>query len=233
VDSEHSAIFQCLQGEHQQALKKIILTASGGPFREMTKTQIIKMGVKQALQHPNWSMGNKITIDSATMMNKGLEIIEAAWLFNVPLEQIQVVVHPQSIIHSMVEFCDTSVIAQLGLPDMKVPIQYALSYPERLSNRLKSLSLTAVGNLTFEPTDEDRFPCLRLAKEAQKIGKTMPCVLTKANDVLVEAFLQERISFYELSDYIEDIMSKHQPQAYNSLDDLLEVETWVESTLCF
>ncbi len=233
VDSEHSAIFQCLQGEKSLALKKIILTASGGPFRKMTKSQIEEMGVKEALKHPNWSMGSKITIDSATMMNKGLEIIEAVWLFNIALENIEVVVHPQSIIHSMVEFHDTSVIAQLGLPDMKVPIQFALSYPNRLPNNLASLSLTDICTLTFEKTDEDRFPCLRLAKEAQKIGKTMPCVLTKANDMLVEAFLNEKIGFYGLSDSIERLMHKHNPCEYHSLDDLLEVEAWVESTLCF
>ena len=232
VDSEHSAIFQCLQGERKQWLKKIILTASGGPFREMTKSQIETMGVKEALNHPNWSMGNKITIDSATMMNKGLEIIEAAWLFNVSLSEIDVVVHPQSIIHSMVEFQDTSVIAQLGLPDMRVPIQYALSYPERLVNKLPSLSLTDIHTLTFEPIDENKFPCIRLAKEAQSIGKTMPCVLTKANDMLVEAFLYKKIGFYELSDKIERLMNKHHPYEYHSMEDLLEVEAWVESTLC-
>ena len=231
VDSEHSAIFQCLHGEKKQWLKKIILTASGGPFREMKKSQIRMMGVKEALNHPNWSMGNKITIDSATMMNKGLEIIEAAWLFNVSLTEIDVVVHPQSIIHSMVEFQDTSVIAQLGLPDMRVPIQYALSYPERLVNTLPSLSLTEIHTLTFEPIDENKFPCIRLAKEAQKIGMTMPCVLTKANDLLVEAFLYDKIGFYELSDKIETLMNEHHPYEYHSMDDLLEVEAWVESTL--
>ncbi len=233
VDSEHSAIFQCLQGEKRQSLKRLILTASGGPFRQMTKSQIIEMGVKEALKHPNWSMGNKITIDSATMMNKGLEIIEAAWLFKIDLDKIDVVVHPQSIIHSMVEFHDTSVIAQLGLPDMKVPIQYALSYPHRLQNNLMSLSLTDITTLTFEKTDEDKFPCLRLAKEAQRIGKTMPCVLTKANDLLVEAFLKEKISFYGISESIEMLMQKHHSYEYDSLDDLLEVEAWVESALCF
>ncbi len=233
VDSEHSAVFQCLNGEDERQIQKIVLTASGGPFLNWDRESIRKSDVNDALKHPNWTMGQKITVDSATMMNKGLEIIEAAWLFDITPEQIEVVVHPQSIIHSMVEFCDTSVIAQLGLPDMKVPIQYALTYPDRISNHLESLSLEKIGQLTFQPPDQVRFPCLRLAKEALKIGKTMPCVLNAANDILVERYLNRKISFYELSEQIEDVMQKHQPVEYQSLQDLLEVENWVKSTLRF
>lgn len=233
VDSEHSAVFQCLNGEDERQIQKIVLTASGGPFLNWDMESIRNSEVSDALKHPNWTMGKKITIDSATMMNKGLEIIEAAWLFDLTPDQIEVVVHPQSIIHSMVEFCDTSVIAQLGLPDMKVPIQYALTYPERISNQLKSLSLDKIGQLTFQPPDLVRFPCLRLAKEALKIGKTMPCVLNAANDILVERYLNRKISFYELSEQIENVMQKHQPVEYQSLQDLLEVENWVKSTLRF
>jgi 1-deoxy-D-xylulose-5-phosphate reductoisomerase len=206
VDSEHSAVFQCLNGEAERQVRKIVLTASGGPFLNWDMESIRNSDVNDALKHPNWTMGQKITVDSATMMNKGLEIIEAAWLFGLSPEQIDVVVHPQSIIHSMVEFCDTSVIAQLGLPDMKVPIQYALTYPDRISNQLKSLSLDKIGQLTFQLPDQVRFPCLRLAKEALKIGKTMPCVLNAANDILVERYLRRKISFYELSEQIENLM---------------------------
>lgn len=232
VDSEHSAVFQCLMGEKHDTVKRIVLTASGGPFRQWTREAIEKASYREALNHPNWSMGRKITIDSATMMNKGLEIIEAAWLFRLKSHQIDVLVHPQSIIHSMVEFCDTSVIAQLGLPDMRLPIQYALAWPERIGNqKFASLMLDQVGALSFEKPDSERFPCLALAKEALKIGKTMPCVLNAANDILVEAFLQERIRFYDISQEIERLMGLHKPWNYNQLEDLLEVEAWVKSTL--
>lgn len=233
IDSEHSAIFQCLNGKNRKELKRILLTASGGPFRELSKSEILKTDVWDALKHPNWNMGKKITIDSATMMNKGLEVIEAVWLFDVTLDQVDVVIHPQSIIHSMVEFCDTTVMAQLGKPDMKVPIQYALTHPLRLKNNFESLSFVDCHQLTFEEPDEDKFPCLRLAKEAIKIGGTMPCVLNKANDILVEAFLSHKIAFYDVSYHIERLMQKHQPRGYQTLDDLLEVEAWVESDLRF
>lgn len=231
VDSEHSAIFQCLNGENRQSIKRIILTASGGPFRGWSREAIQHAGVKEALNHPNWSMGRKITIDSASMMNKGLEVIEAAWLFGLIPEQIHVLIHPQSIIHSMIEFCDTSVIAQMGLPDMRIPIQYALSWPDRVPNHLPSLMLEQIGTLTFEKPDMSKFPCLRLAMEALKIGKTMPCVLNAANDILVEAFLNEQIAFYEVPELIESIMRKHKAAEYSQLEELLEVEAWVKSAL--
>ncbi|MDW7670657.1 MAG: 1-deoxy-D-xylulose-5-phosphate reductoisomerase [Bacillota bacterium] len=231
VDSEHSAIFQCLNGEKIQSVKRIILTASGGPFREWSRAALRNVGVKEALNHPNWSMGRKITIDSATMMNKGLEVIEAAWLFGLKPEQIHVLIHPQSIIHSMIEFCDTSVMAQMGLPDMRIPIQYALSWPDRVPNHLPSLMLEQIGTLTFEKPNMDKFPCLRLAMEALKIGKTMPCVLNAANDILVEAFLNEQIAFYEIPELIESIMLQHNASEYSELEELMEVEAWVKSTL--
>jgi 1-deoxy-D-xylulose-5-phosphate reductoisomerase len=227
IDSEHSAIFQCLQGEKRESIEKIILTASGGPFRTWEKEDIAKATYRQALKHPNWEMGRKISIDSATMMNKGLEVIEARWLFDLPAEKIETVVHPESIIHSMVEYRDSSVIAELGVPDMKVPIQYALSYPERIKGDYEKLSLSKIKKLTFEEPDTERFPCLQLAYDALKVGGTMPAVLNGANEVLVEAYLQEKITFYDIPKYIKMAMEAHKPFDYTTMEEILAVDRWV------
>ncbi len=202
VDSEHSAIFQSLNGENNKEISKILLTASGGPFRGMTKDQLISMKPSDALKHPNWSMGSKITIDSATMVNKGLELIEAKWLFNVDIDQVEILVHPQSIIHSAVEFPDGAVIAQLGLPDMKLPIQYALYYPERRPMTGPKLDLTKLGQLTFEKPDFDTFEGLKLAIQAAKLGGIKPVVFNAANEYLVAKFLREQIGFLDIPCYI-------------------------------
>ena len=225
VDSEHSAIFQCLQGEKKEELSKIIITASGGSFRDLTRNDLKNVTVEQALNHPNWSMGSKITIDSATMMNKGLEVIEAHWLFGIPYEQIDVVLHKESIIHSMVEFEDRSVMAQLGSPDMRVPIQYALTYPDRLPlSDTKQLNLWEIGTLHFEKMDQERFRCLRFAYEAGKAGGSMPAVMNAANEVAVEAFLQKRIDFLTVEDLIEKAMNHHNVIARPSLEEILEID---------
>lgn len=208
VDSEHSAIFQCLVGEGNNPIEKLILTASGGPFRNCTLEELQTVTKTQALKHPNWEMGAKITIDSATMMNKGFEVIEAKWLFGVHPDQIEVVVHPQSIIHSMVQFTDGSVKAQMGLPDMKLPIQYAFSYPDRLSSSFGRLDFSKCANLTFEKPDTTRFRCLALMYEAMHRAGNIPCVVNAANEVVVAAFLNDRISFLEMSDVIEKTMNR-------------------------
>ncbi len=207
VDSEHSAIFQCLVGE-QNPIEKIILTASGGPFKNHTLKQLATVTRADALKHPNWCMGNKITIDSATFMNKGFEVIEAKWLFGLSPEQIEVVVHPQSIIHSMVQFEDGSIKAQMGLPDMKLPIQYALGYPKRLKSNFPRFSFLSYPTLTFEEPDTDRFPSLEFAWEAMKKGGNIPCVLNAANEVAVDAFLNKKISFLRMADIIEESILK-------------------------
>ncbi|MEH7246958.1 1-deoxy-D-xylulose-5-phosphate reductoisomerase [Neobacillus niacini] len=210
VDSEHSAIFQCLQGERDKNIERLILTASGGSFRDRTRKELEGVTVKEALNHPNWSMGAKITIDSATMMNKGLEVIEAHWLYNMPYEKIDVLLHKESIIHSMVEFHDSSVIAQLGTPDMRVPIQYALSYPDRLPlPSSQRLNLAKIGALNFQEMDFNRFRCMQYAYEAGKRGGTLPTVLNAANEVAVAAFLEEKINFLQIEDLIEKALSKH------------------------
>lgn len=198
VDSEHSAIFQCLVGENRAAMRKILLTASGGPFRSLSKHQLERVTVADALKHPNWSMGHKVTIDSASMMNKGFEMIEAKWLFNCDPANIEILVHPQSIVHSMVEFCDGSIKAQLGVPDMHIPIQYALTYPVRTPSEKYILSWDKVTQLTFEKPDYEKFPLLHYAFEAIKKGGNMPCILNAANEVAVQAFLQEKISFTQM-----------------------------------
>ncbi len=198
VDSEHSAIFQCMSGENPAEVEKLILTASGGPFREMRKEDFEEVTVEDALNHPNWKMGNKITIDSATMMNKGLEVIEAHWLFNLAKEKIDVVVHPQSIVHSMVQFVDGSIKAQMGLPDMKLPIQYALTYPERLPNSFPRTSLSEISTLTFSKPDPEKFVCLRLAYETLETGGTAPCILNAANEIAVDKFLKKEIKFSDI-----------------------------------
>ncbi|MCZ0069072.1 1-deoxy-D-xylulose-5-phosphate reductoisomerase [Bacillus sonorensis] len=225
VDSEHSAIFQCLQGENPKQMKRLVITASGGSFRDRTRQELEGVTVEEALNHPNWSMGAKITIDSATMMNKGLEVIEAHWLFDLPYEQIDVLLHKESIIHSMVEFHDRSVIAQLGTPDMRVPIQYALSYPERLPfDQAESLELWKVGRLNFAQADFERFRCLRFAYESGKIGGTMPTVLNAANEEAVAAFLSGRITFLQIEDIIEKALERHQVIAKPSLQEIREVD---------
>ncbi|QOR68590.1 1-deoxy-D-xylulose-5-phosphate reductoisomerase [Cytobacillus suaedae] len=225
VDSEHSAIFQCLQGENEKNIEKIILTGSGGSFRDKARHELEGVTVEEALNHPNWSMGAKITIDSATMMNKGLEVIEAHWLFQLPYDQIEVVLHKESIIHSMVEFHDKSVIAQLGTPDMRVPIQYALSYPDRLMlPSTKSLNLWEVGTLHFSKVDFERYRCLNLAYHAGKIGGTMPTVLNAANEVAVAAFLKGSIPFLTIEAILEKSLEKHQSISNPSLDVIKEVD---------
>lgn len=207
VDSEHSAIFQCLNGENSP-IEKILLTASGGPFRTYSPEQLQKVTKAQALKHPNWDMGAKITIDSATMMNKGFEMIEAKWLFGVTPAQVEVVVHPQSIIHSMVQFEDSSIIAQLGMPDMRLPIQYAFAYPNRLKSNFERLDIFKLATMTFEPADMTRFRNLAFAFEAANVGGNMPCIVNAANEIVVDAFLKEKVGFLEMSDIIEKTMQK-------------------------
>lgn len=226
VDSEHSAIFQSLNGEPQKRLKKILLTASGGPFRGMSRDDLADKTVKEALKHPNWSMGRKITIDSATMVNKGLEVMEAGWLFDVKPEQIQVVVHPQSIIHSMVEYVDGAVMAQLGLPDMKLPIQYALFYPDRLPMDTAGIDFFELGQITFEEPDLSAFTGLQLAYEAFRVGGSMPTVFNAANEKAVSLFLQEKIRFLEIAELIGEAMSTHKVIENPDLSEILSTETW-------
>lgn len=227
VDSEHSAIFQCLMGiNSKEDVSRIILTASGGPFRGRTKEELKAVTINDALKHPNWNMGKKITIDSATLMNKGLEVIEAYWLFNVEINQIEVVVHPQSIIHSMVEMVDGSVIAQLGMPDMRVPIQFALTYPERKPNNFPKLSLTECNDLTFKKPDLETFVCLKMAFDALEKKGTMPAVMNAANEVAVEKFLQEKIGFLDIARIIDEVMRKHKNVACPKLQDILQADVW-------
>ena len=208
VDSEHSAIFQCLVGENKTAMRKIILTASGGPFRKLTKKELENVSVDDALHHPNWTMGNKVTIDSASMMNKGFEMIEAKWLFDCDPDKIEILVHPQSIVHSMVEFHDGSIKAQLGIPDMHIPIQYALSYPQRLPTEKYKLDWSKVAQLTFEKPDFEKFPLLTLAFNAIKEGGNMPCILNAANEIAVKAFLKKEIKFNQMPELVEFTMQK-------------------------
>ena len=224
VDSEHSAIFQCLVGEGNNPIEKLILTASGGPFRTKSIHELEHVTSAQALKHPNWDMGAKITIDSASMMNKGFEIIEAKWLFGVTPEQIDVVVHPQSIIHSMVQFADGSIKAQLGLPDMKLPIQYAFTYPDRLKTNFPRLNFDICSQFTFEKPDLERFRNLGFAYYAMEKGGNMPCILNAANEIVVEAFLQNKIGFIQMSDIIEDVMSKAYFIAKPTYDDYVETD---------
>lgn len=222
VDSEHSAIFQCLEPGNR--IEKILLTASGGPFRKCSLEEIAKVTKDQALAHPTWKMGSKITIDSATMMNKGFEVIEAKWLFGVAPEQIQVVVHPQSVIHSMVQFEDGAVKAQLGMPDMRLPIQYAFSYPRRLRSSFDRLDFFKLGGMTFEEPDMERFRCLALAYEALKQGGNMPCIVNAANEVVNRAFLEDKISFLRMSEVIEDTMKKVSFDASPDLDVYMDTD---------
>lgn len=226
VDSEHSAIYQCLEGHRRQDVRKIILTASGGPF---LTTPISEMGAitpREALRHPTWQMGKKITIDSATLMNKGLEVIEARWLFDLPPEKIQILIHRQSIVHSMVEYVDGSIIAQLGVPDMRGPLAYALTYPERLPLNVMPLDLGKVGTLTFQEPEKERFPCLSFAYEAIRAGGTMPAVLNAANEEAVEAFLSEKIGFLKIPEVVRRTMDAHSPQKGDSVESVLEADRW-------
>jgi 1-deoxy-D-xylulose-5-phosphate reductoisomerase len=226
VDSEHSAIFQCLQGQDSAAVKRLILTSSGGPFRGATAEKLMAVTQEEALAHPTWKMGNKVTIDSATLMNKGLEVIEAHHLFSMPLEKIDVIIHPQSIVHSMVEFHDGSTIAQLSSPDMRLPIQYAMAYPERLPQEWKPLRLEETGTLTFEKPDRSLFRCLDLASKAVSIGMTMPAVLNAANEIAVGSFLAGGIAFLQIADIIEKTMEAHTPQSELSLSTIMEADRW-------
>lgn len=221
VDSEHSAIFQCLVGENKKTVDKIILTASGGPFRTKSIKQLESVTLKEALTHPNWTMGAKVTIDSATMMNKGLEVIEAHWLFNVPTNNIEIVIHPQSIIHSMVQYSDGSIKAQLGLPDMRMPIQYALTYPDRFKNNLLKINFTEIEQLTFEKPDIKKFPCLKLAYWAIEKGGNMPCIMNAANEIAVQQFLKEKIKYTGIPKVIENTMQKLSFISKPSLNDLI------------
>ena len=226
VDSEHSAIWQCLVGEDRAQVRRLILTGSGGPFREWPKERLAQVTKSQALKHPNWDMGPKITIDSATMMNKGLEVIEARWLFDMEPQQVDIVIHPQSIIHSMVEFTDGSVKAQMGVPDMKIPIQYALTYPDHRPSEWDRLDLTQVGNLTFEPPDLEKFTCIGLAYEALKRGGSSPAVLNMANDLAVYAFLDERIKFIDIPVVLGKALADHPFVAHPTLEDIEQLQVW-------
>lgn len=227
IDSEHSAIFQCLQGEPLSSVRRIILTSSGGPFRRVSARALATVTVERALQHPRWRMGKKITIDSATLMNKGLEVIEASHLFDFPPEKIDVLIHPEAIIHSLVEMIDGSHMAQLAVTDMRIPIQYALSYPERLdSNGLPRLNLSELKKLTFEEPDRRRFPCLDFGYEARRIGGTMPAVLNAANEMAVDGFLEGQISFVAIPRTIERVMRKHKVIRKPGLDEILEADHW-------
>ena len=229
VDSEHSAIWQCLVGEAEADIKRLIVTGSGGPFRTTPETEFKDITVEQALNHPNWAMGRKITIDSATLMNKGLEVIEAYWLFHLPVEKINIVIHPQSIIHSMVEFVDGSVKAQLGLPDMKIPIQYALSYPRHFPQAWEQLDLAKIGSLTFEEPDFNKFKCLQLAFDALEGGGSLPVVLNVANEEAVYRFLDGDIPFTTIPELITNAMNAHDFLEHPSLDDILALEKWTQA----
>ena len=230
IDSEHSAIFQCLEGNRREDLARILLTASGGPFRTRPRETFGEIKLEDALRHPNWSMGPKITIDSATLMNKGLEVIEARHLFNVSLEQIEVVIHPQSIIHSMVAYRDGSVIAQLGIPDMKGAIAYALSYPERLALGQPTPDFAQIGRFDFQKPDFDRFPCLALAFEAARKGGTLTAVLNAANENAVEAFLEKKIKFTDIPEIIADTMKRHAVVPDPALEEIMAADSWARET---
>lgn len=226
VDSEHSAIFQCMGASGERGVKRLILTASGGPFRSLSKRSLEDVTIEQALNHPNWRMGRKITIDSATLMNKGLEVIEARWLFGISHDRIRVLIHPQSIVHSMVEYVDGAMVAQLSAPDMKGPIAYALSYPERLEGVSPSIDLAKIGALTFEEPDIERFPCLSYAYESLEAGGSMPAVLSAANETAVKYFLDHKIGFMDIPRVIRKTMQTHTPYPIRTVDDALRADLW-------
>jgi len=229
VDSEHSAIFQCLDGKPSVSVRKLWLTASGGPFRLTPKEEFPNITVEQALKHPSWVMGRKITIDSATLFNKGLEMIEARWLFDIEMDRVAVVVHPQSVVHSMVEFVDGSMLAQLSTPDMCLPIQYALTYPERIASDRVQTSLVRLGSLTFEEPDPERFPALLLARRAGGVGGTLPAVLNAANEVAVEAFVNGRITFPGISETVRRVLDSHQVVSHPTFEQILEADRWARA----
>jgi 1-deoxy-D-xylulose-5-phosphate reductoisomerase len=226
VDSEHCALDQCLRSGRLSEVRRLILTASGGPFRDTPVERFPEISPEQALNHPVWKMGKRITIDSATLMNKGLEVIEARWLFDVPAEKIDIMVHPQSVVHSMVEFVDGSIVAQLGTADMRTPIQYALTYPDRLASPVAGLDWTAVSRLDFVPTDRKKFPCISLAYQAMQTGGTAPAVLNAADEIAVEAFLERRIAFPDIPRMIEDALSAHQNTEAASIESIIEADRW-------
>lgn len=232
VDSEHSAIFQSLVGEQFNPIEKLIITASGGPFRGWSKEELQAVTLERALKHPNWNMGPKVTIDSSTLMNKGLEVIEAKWLFDVPLENIEVVVHPQSVVHSLVQFRDGSIKAQLGVPDMKLPIQYAITYPLRLENSFPRFDFANYPQLTFEKPDLETFPCLNIAYEASRRGGCMPCVMNAANEVAVQWFLQEKIRYAEIPALIENALAKTDFCVPQSVEEYLEIDKETKNRIC-
>jgi 1-deoxy-D-xylulose-5-phosphate reductoisomerase len=229
IDSEHSAIMQSIQGHMREDLKKIILTGSGGPFKDYSMEELSRATPEAALKHPNWRMGKKITIDSATMMNKGIEAIEAKWLFEIDVDQIEILVHPQSIVHSLVEYVDGSIIAQLAFPDMRIPISYALSYPRHLEGDLPTLDLLEIGSLSFEKPDTKRFRCLELALTAGKIGQSMPAVLSGSNEIAVQAFLEGKIGFLDIPQVVEKTMERHGVFPINSIDQAVEADRWAQS----
>jgi 1-deoxy-D-xylulose-5-phosphate reductoisomerase len=230
IDSEHSAVLQSLQGHTKEDLRRVILTASGGPFRNASMEQMTTITPAQALNHPNWHMGPKISIDSATMMNKGLETIEAKWLFDLEMAQIGILIHPQSVVHSMVEYKDGSIIAQLGIPDMMIPISYALSFPHHLKNDFSTLRLEEIGVLNFEKPDMKKFPCLELAFRAAEIGSSMPAVLNAANEIAVESFLDGKIAFLDIPELIEKSMEAHQPHPVETIEMVMEADRWARKT---
>ncbi|MBI2083895.1 MAG: 1-deoxy-D-xylulose-5-phosphate reductoisomerase [Deltaproteobacteria bacterium] len=230
VDSEHSALFQALSCGDRSSVRKLILTASGGPFFQKSREELATVSVEQALRHPNWDMGAKITIDSATLMNKGLEVIEAHWLFQTAVDQIDVVIHPQSIVHSLVEYCDGSVIAQMGTPDMRCAISYALAYPERVESGVKSLKLTEIGTLSFYEPDFEKFRCLKLACEVAREGGSLPVVLNAANEVAVSLFLERKIGFLDIPRLVEQTLIRHQKFSLKTLDEVKEIDRWARET---
>lgn len=226
IDSEHSAILQCLTNEQKGCVEKIILTASGGALYDLTETALKDVSNEDALNHPTWKMGKKVTIDSATLMNKGLEVIEAKWFFNIPISKIEIVIHPQSYVHSMVQFIDGNILAQIGEHDMKIPIQYALFYPNRIGNNFSRLDLTKVGQLTFRKPNFQKFPCIKLAYKALEVGGTMPAVLSGANEIAVNAFLNSKISFLAIPKIIQNTMEEHKPKYNLKISDILDADYW-------
>jgi len=226
VDSEHSAIFQALLGHRKEDIHRLILTASGGPFLNLPASRLHEVTVKEALNHPRWEMGKKITIDSASLMNKGLEVIEAHWLFNISIEKIVILIHPQSVVHSMVEYVDGSMVAQMGIADMKIPISYALSFPERLPLNLPHLDLSRNGALNFSEPDLDRFPCLKLAYQAIQTGETLPAVLNAANEIAVNAFLEGSLKFTDIPLFVQRVMDEHEVKTVHTVEDILKADHW-------
>lgn len=226
IDSEHSAILQCLKNEQKDGVEKIILTASGGALYNLTETALKSVSIEDALNHPTWKMGKKVTIDSATLMNKGLEVIEAKWFFDIPAKKIEIVIHPQSYVHSMVQFIDGTILAQIGEHDMRIPIQYALFYPNRTINNFPRLELTKIGQLTFKKPNFNKFPCIKLAYQALEIGGTMPAVLNGANEIAVNAFLNSKISFSAIPLIIQNTMKEHKPKQNPNINDILDADYW-------